>query len=253
MTSIDIRTPEGTGGSVELPAEIFDATASIPLIHQVVVAQLAAARSGNHKAKDRSEVAGGGRKPYRQKGTGRARQGSIRAPQFAGGGVVHGPTPRDYSQRTPKKMKVAALRGVLSDRAREDRIGVVSSFVAGDAPSTKEALAVLGDWRDEGRLLVVLARDEESSWRSLRNVAAISLVSPDQLNAYDAVVSDRIVFSEAGLAAFLGRGPAETAAEEPAKKPAKKAAKPAAAKAEEAAAADEQSEAAADEKTEEES
>ena len=146
-------------------------------------------------------------------------------------------------------MKVAALRGVLSDRAREDRIGVVSSFVAGDAPSTKEALAVLGDWRDEGRLLVVLARDEESSWRSLRNVAAISLVSPDQLNAYDAVVSDRIVFSEAGLAAFLGRAPAEAAAEEPAKK----AAKPAAAKAEEAAAADEQSEAAADEKTEEES
>ena len=259
MASIDIRTPEGTGGSVELPAEIFDANASIPLIHQVVVAQLAAARSGNHKAKDRSEVAGGGRKPYRQKGTGRARQGSIRAPQFAGGGVVHGPTPRDYSQRTPKKMKVAALRGVLSDRAREDRIGVVSSFVAGDAPSTKEALAVLGDWRDEGRLLVVLARDEESSWRSLRNVAAISLVSPDQLNAYDAVVSDRIVFSEAGLAAFLGRGsaaaaePAAADAGKPAKKPAEKAAKPAAAKAEEAVAADEQSEAAADEKTEEES
>ncbi len=256
MASIDIRTPEGTGGSVELPAEIFDATASIPLIHQVVVGQLAAARSGNHKAKDRSEVAGGGRKPYRQKGTGRARQGSIRAPQFAGGGVVHGPTPRDYSQRTPKKMKVAALRGVLSDRAREDRIGVVSSFVAGDAPSTKEALAVLGDWRDEGRLLVVLARDEESAWRSLRNVAAISLVAADQLNAYDAVVSDRIVFSEAALAAFLGRGSAEAApaaAEESAKKAAEKAAKPAEAKAEELVAADEQSEAAADEKTEEES
>jgi len=263
MTSVDIRTPEGIGGSVELPAEIFDATASIPLIHQVVVAQLAAARSGNHKAKDRSEVAGGGRKPYRQKGTGRARQGSIRAPQFAGGGVVHGPTPRDYSQRTPKKMKAAALRGVLSDRAREDRIGVVSSFVAGDAPSTKEALAVLGDWRDEGRLLVVLSRDEESAWRSLRNVAAISLVSPDQLNAYDAVVSDRIVFTEAALAAFLGRGSADAATAEPAAadadKPAKKPAKKAPAKAEAKAdadgqpEADEQSEAKATEKTEEES
>jgi large subunit ribosomal protein L4 len=191
---------------VELPADIFDASSSIPLIHQVVTAQLAAARSGNHKAKGRGEVRGGGRKPYRQKGTGRARQGSIRSPQFAGGGAVHAPQPRDYSQRTPKKMKAAALRGVLSDRAREDRIGVVSQFVSGDSPSTKDALAVLGDWKDEGRVLVVLSREEESAWRSLRNVAALSLVSPDQLNAYDAVVSDRIVFTEAGLADFVGKG-----------------------------------------------
>jgi large subunit ribosomal protein L4 len=206
MTKIDIRTPEGNAGSVELPADIFDASSSIPLIHQVVTAQLAAARSGNHKAKGRGEVRGGGRKPYRQKGTGRARQGSIRSPQFAGGGAVHAPQPRDYSQRTPKKMKAAALRGVLSDRAREDRIGVVSQFVSGDSPSTKDALAVLGDWKDEGRVLVVLSREEESAWRSLRNVAALSLVSPDQLNAYDAVVSDRIVFTEAGLADFVGKG-----------------------------------------------
>ncbi len=206
MTKIDIRTPEGSAGSVELPADIFDASSSIPLIHQVVTAQLAAARSGNHKAKGRGEVRGGGRKPYRQKGTGRARQGSIRSPQFAGGGAVHAPQPRDYSQRTPKKMKAAALRGVLSDRAREDRIGVVSQFVSGDSPSTKDALAVLGDWKDEGRILVVLSREEETAWRSLRNVAALSLVSPDQLNAYDAVVSDRIVFTEAGLADFVGKG-----------------------------------------------
>ncbi|MAT61404.1 MAG: 50S ribosomal protein L4 [Micrococcales bacterium] len=206
MTKIDIRTPEGSAGSVELPADIFDASSSIPLIHQVVTAQLAAARSGNHKAKGRGEVRGGGRKPYRQKGTGRARQGSIRSPQFAGGGAVHAPQPRDYSQRTPKKMKAAALRGVLSDRAREDRIGVVSQFISGDSPSTKDALAVLGDWKDEGRILVVLSREEETAWRSLRNVAALSLVSPDQLNAYDAVVSDRIVFTEAGLADFVGKG-----------------------------------------------
>lgn len=206
MAKIDIRTPDGNAGSVELPADIFDANTSIPLIHQVVTAQLAAARSGNHKTKGRGEVRGGGRKPYRQKGTGRARQGSIRAPQFVGGGAVHAPQPRDYSQRTPKKMKVAALRGVLSDRAREDRIGVVSQFVSGDAPSTKDALAVLGDWQEEGRILIVLSRDEEAAWRSLRNVAAVSLVSPDQLNAYDAVVSDRIVFTEAGLADFVGSG-----------------------------------------------
>ena len=206
MAKIDIRTPDGNAGSVELPADIFDANTSIPLIHQVVTAQLAAARSGNHKTKGRGEVRGGGRKPYRQKGTGRARQGSIRSPQFVGGGAVHAPQPRDYSQRTPKKMKAAALRGVLSDRAREDRIGVVSQFVSGDAPSTKDALAVLGDWQEEGRILVVLSRDEETAWRSLRNVAAVSLVSPDQLNAYDAVVSDRIVFTEAGLADFVGSG-----------------------------------------------
>ncbi len=199
---------------VTLPPEIFDVQANVPLIHQVVVAQLAAARSGNHKAKTRAEVSGGGRKPYKQKGTGRARQGSIRAPQFAGGGVVHGPVPRDYSQRTPKKMKAAALRGILSDRARADRVNVIESFGADETPSTKAALAVLGDFAAESRLLVVLSRDEETAWRSLRNVGTIQLVASDQLSAYDVVISDRVVFSQAGLDAFVNRGGA--AAEQPA-------------------------------------
>lgn len=195
---------------VQRPAspEIFDVQTNIPLIHQVVVAQLAAARSGNAKAKTRAEVAGGGRKPYKQKGTGRARQGSIRAPQFTGGGVVHGPVPRDYSQRTPKKMKAAALRGVLSDRARADRVTVVQSFGSDETPSTKAALAALGDFANEPRVLVVLSRDEEIAWRSLRNVANLQLVASDQLSAYDAVISDRIVFSQAGLDAFVNRGTA---------------------------------------------
>src|SRR5437660_9852881 len=139
MSTIDILSPAGDkAGTVELPAEIFDAKVSIPLIHQVVVAQLAAARQGTHSTKTRAEVRGGGKKPYRQKGTGRARQGSTRAPQFAGGGIVHGPQPRSYDQRTPKKMKAAALRGALSDRARNDRLFVVSSLVAGDSPSTRQ-------------------------------------------------------------------------------------------------------------------
>ena len=207
MTSVDIRVPSGkTEGSVELPGEVFDCEVSIPLIHQVVVAQLAAARSGNHSSKTRSEVRGGGRKPYRQKGTGRARQGSTRAPQFAGGGTVHGPTPRDYAQRTPKKMKAAALRQILSDRARSERVSVVSSFVSDDTPSTKTALAILGDWLSEGRLLIVLSRDEETSWRSLRNVNAVQLVTVDQLNAYDVVVSDRVIFSRAAFDTLVGGG-----------------------------------------------
>src|SRR5919108_1136744 len=144
MSTIDILSPAGDkAGTVELPAEIFDAKVSVPLIHQVVVAQLAAARQGTHKTKTRGEVRGGGKKPYRQKGTGRARQGSIRAPQFTGGGVVHGPVPRDYSQRTPKKMKAAALRGALTDRARHERIHLVTGVVGGDI-STKAARTLLG-------------------------------------------------------------------------------------------------------------
>ncbi len=198
--------------SAQLPPEIFDVEPNIPLIHQVVVAQLAAARTGNHKAKTRAEVAGGGRKPYKQKGTGRARQGSIRAPQFAGGGTVHGPTPRDYSQRTPKKMKAAALRGVLSDRAREDRVSVVDSFGDSTTPNTKAALAALGELADDARVLVVLSRGEENVWRSLRNVGNVMLVASDQLSAYDAVISDRVVFSTDGLEAFVNRGGASAAA-----------------------------------------
>ncbi|SNQ49115.1 ribosomal protein L4 [Frankia canadensis] len=195
----------GDGGSAELPAGVFDVPLNVPLIHQVVVAQLAAARQGTHDTKTRGEVRGGGRKPYRQKGTGRARQGSLRAPQFAGGGVVHGPTPRSYDQRTPKKMKAAALRGALSDRARNNRVHVVSSLVSGDAPSTKAAVTALRAIADTRRVLVVASRSDELIWLSLRNVAAVHLLDPGQLNTYDVLVSDDVVFTKEALAAFVNR------------------------------------------------
>ncbi len=204
MTSIEIKNPAGeAAGSVELPAEVFNVQTNVPLIHQVVVAQLAAARQGTHKAKTRAEVAGGGRKPYRQKGTGRARQGSTRAPQFAGGGVVHGPTPRDYGQKTPKKMKAAALRGALSDRARADRVFVVTSLVEGETPSTKAALAALRTVTEAASVLVVAQRSDELTWKSLRNAAEVHLLSPDQLNTYDVLVNDDVVFTQDALEAFL--------------------------------------------------
>ncbi|MBC9955905.1 50S ribosomal protein L4 [Yimella sp. cx-51] len=204
MTSVDILSPSGSkSGSVELPAEIFDVTTNVPLIHQVVVAQLAAARQGTHSTKTRAEVRGGGRKPYRQKGTGRARQGSTRAPQFAGGGIVHGPQPRDYSQRTPKKMKAAALRGALSDRARHGRIHVLTSVVEGETPSTKSAAALLAGLSDRKNLLVVLDRSEEVSTLSVRNLADVHVLWADQLNTYDVLCADDIVFTQAALEAFL--------------------------------------------------
>jgi large subunit ribosomal protein L4 len=189
---------------VDLPAEIFDVEVNVPLIHQVVVAQRAAARQGTHATKTRGNVRGGGKKPYKQKGTGRARQGSIRAPQFAGGGIVHGPQPRDYSQRTPKKMKAAALRGALSDRARNDRIHVVDALVTGDAPSTKAALAALTGLSERRNFLVVLDRAEKVAWLSLRNAQEAHLVYADQLNTYDVLVSDDVVFTQAGYDAFVG-------------------------------------------------
>lgn len=208
MSAVDITTPAGKkSGSVELPAEVFDVQVNVPLIHQVVVAQLAAARQGTHDTKSRGEVRGGGRKPYKQKGTGRARQGSTRAPQFAGGGVVHGPTPRDYAQRTPKKMKVAALRGALSDRARDGRIHVVTELLTGDAPSTKSAVATLDALELDGALLVVISRDERVAWLSLRNLQEVALVAPDQLNTYDVLIADHVVFTKAALETFLA-GPA---------------------------------------------
>jgi large subunit ribosomal protein L4 len=204
MTTIEIKNPAGeAAGSVELPAEVFNVQTNVPLIHQVVVAQLAAARQGTHKAKTRAEVAGGGRKPYRQKGTGRARQGSTRAPQFAGGGVVHGPTPRDYGQKTPKKMKAAALRGALSDRARADRVFVVTSLVDGDTPSTRSALAAVRSVTQAAAVLVVAERSDELTWKSLRNAPEVHLLSPDQLNTYDVLVNDDVVFTQAALEAFL--------------------------------------------------
>jgi large subunit ribosomal protein L4 len=204
MSAVDVKTPAGkASGTVELPAEIFDVQVNIPLIHQVVVAQLAAARQGTADTKTRSEVSGGGRKPYKQKGTGRARQGSIRAPQFTGGGVVHGPHPRDYSQRTPKKMKAAALRGALSDRAREGRIHVVTELVTGDTPSTKAAIAALLALGLEGRVLIAIDRDDDVSALSLRNVPSAHLIYVDQLNTYDVLVSDHVLFTKAALDAFL--------------------------------------------------
>ena len=208
MSSVDVLDPTGKkSGSVDLPAEVFDVQVNVPLIHQVVVAQLAAARQGTHDTKTRAEVSGGGRKPYKQKGTGRARQGSTRAPQFAGGGTVHGPTPRDYSQRTPKKMKAAALRGALSDRARDGRIHVVTTFAGDQAPSTKAAIAALAAFGAEDACLAVVTRDEESSWLSLRNLPNVMVVAPDQLNTYDVLVNDRVVFTKAAFSAFVA-GPA---------------------------------------------
>ncbi len=204
MTSIEIKTPAGgDAGTVELPAEVFNVQTNVPLIHQVVVAQLAAARQGTHKTKTRAEVAGGGRKPYRQKGTGRARQGSVRAPQFAGGGVVHGPQPRSYAQKTPKKMKAAALRGALSDRARADRVHVVSVLVEGETPSTKSALATLRAVTQAAAVLVVVERTDDITWMSLRNVPEVHLLAPDQLNTYDVLVNDDVVFTQSALEQFL--------------------------------------------------
>ncbi|HEX2773025.1 MAG TPA: 50S ribosomal protein L4 [Micromonosporaceae bacterium] len=205
MTSVDVLNLEGTKtGSVRLPEEIFDVQANIPLMHQVVVAQLAAARQGTHKTKTRAEVSGGGKKPYKQKGTGRARQGSLRAPQFAGGGVVHGPVPRDYSQRTPKKMKAAALRGALSDRARSGRLHVVEGFVSDHTPSTKAAIATLRKVTDVRRVLVVLATTDELNWLSLRNEPSVHLLEAGQLNTYDVLVADAVVFTREALDEFLG-------------------------------------------------
>jgi large subunit ribosomal protein L4 len=237
MATVEVKSPTGdVTGSVELPDAVFDAQVNIPLVHQVVVAQLGAARQGTHDTKTRGEVRGGGRKPYRQKGTGRARQGSTRAPQFAGGGTVHGPTPRSYSQRTPKKMKAAALRSALSDRARGGKLHVVSALLDGDTPSTKAAATALATIASSRHVLVVLDREDAVTWKSLRNLPTVHLLAPDQLNTYDVLVSDDIVFTEGALRVFLK---AESLDITPVKaaKPAKKAA-PKAEPAAEAAAAE---------------
>ena len=234
---VDVIDADGTtSGTVALPGEVFDVQVNVPLIHQVVVAQLAAARQGTASTKTRADVRGGGRKPYRQKGTGRARQGSTRAPQFAGGGVVHGPTPRSYAQRTPKKMKAAALRGALSDRARNGRVHVVAGLVGGDVPSTKAAVAFLAKLSERRHVLVVVQRADELAWKSLRNDETVHLLAPDQLNTYDVLVSDDVVFTSGALEDFLA-GPArgksasatalesevtEAPAEKPTEKPAGK-------------------------------
>ena len=258
MTTVSVITPSGKGGAdVELPGEIFGAKVNIPLIHQVVVAQEAAARQGTHATKTRGEVRGGGKKPYRQKGTGRARQGSLRAPQYAGGGTVFGPVPRSYAQRTPKKMKAAALRGALSDRTSHGRLAVVSAFVEDGEPSTAVALTVLrtavGEAGSRLRrpVLVVLTANDDVARKSLRNIPRVRVLDCGQLNTYDVLACDHVVFTQAALAEFVARtgggelvtvdrpaakparaakpkAAAESAAEEPAAKPAR-AAKPKAA------------------------
>ncbi|MDP9396376.1 MAG: 50S ribosomal protein L4 [Actinomycetota bacterium] len=202
--TLEVRTPTGgSDGTVDLPPELFDVPLNIPLIHQVVVAQQAAARRGTADTKNRSEVRGGGKKPWRQKGTGRGRAGSIRSPQFTGGGVSHGPTPRSYEQRTPKKMKAAALRSALSDRARNGRISVLSALIEGQVPSTKAALGALGELSGQRNLLVVVGRGDQPGWRSLRNLPEVHLLWADQLNTYDVLVSDELVFTREALQAFI--------------------------------------------------
>ena len=212
---LDVHTADGgTNGQVELPADIFDREASIALMHQVVNAQLAAKRQGTHSTKTRGEVSGGGRKPFRQKGTGRARQGSIRAPHFTGGGISHGPKPRDYSQRTPKKVKAAALRGALTDRARHSRIHVVEELVPGQNPSTKAARAFIERLTDRKSVLLVLGREDKTAWKSARNLPDVHILVADQLNTYDVLKSDDVVFSVEALTSFINHASKKAAAEE---------------------------------------
>ncbi len=204
-TTVDVLDAQGKkAGTAELPADVFDVQTNIPLIHQVVVAQLAAARQGTHSTKTRGEVSGGGRKPYKQKGTGRARQGSTRAPQFTGGGTVHGPKPRSYEQRTPKKMKAAALRGALSDRARAGRVHVVAGFGIEGAPSTKAAAAAIDRLTSRRHVLIVIERTDELAIKSLRNIGRVHVLWVDQLNTYDVLVADDLIFTKSALDAFCG-------------------------------------------------
>lgn len=209
--ALDVVKADGNkAGSVELPAALFDVKTNIPLIHQVVVAQRAAARQGTHSTKRRGEVSGAGRKPFKQKGTGNARQGSIRAPHMTGGGIVHGPKPRDYSQRTPKKMIAAALLGALSDRARGQRLHIVDSFAIEGAPSTKAAAAALKAFGAVKNVLVVIDRDDELTIKSVRNLAYVHVLTVGQLNTYDVIVSDDIVFTKAAYDAFVASKSAAT-------------------------------------------
>jgi large subunit ribosomal protein L4 len=203
---LDVTSAKGKkAGSVELPASVFDVKTNVPLIHQVVVAQQAAARQGTHATKTRGEVSGSGTKPFKQKGTGNARQGSIRMPQHRGGGVVHGPQPRDYSQRTPKKMIAAALAGALSDRLRGERLHVIESFGIEGVPSTKAAASFLSSVAASKRVLIVTERNDELTVKSVRNLSNVHVLSFDQLNAYDVIVSDDIVFTKAALDAFIAQ------------------------------------------------
>jgi len=211
ITKVDVLDVQGKkAGSVDLPAELFDVQANVPLIHQVVVAQLAAARQGTQSTKRHGEVSGTGKKPFKQKGTGNARQGSLRAPQMRGGWVAHGPKPRDYDQRTPKKMIAAAIKGALSDRARNGRLHVVAAFSQGEAPSTKAAAAFLATVTQRKNVLVVLDRSDDLSYKSLRNLQSVHVLPVDQINAYDVIVSDDVVFTQAAIEAYIA-GPTKGA------------------------------------------
>jgi large subunit ribosomal protein L4 len=212
--ALDVLKSDGKkGGSVELPAALFDVKTNIPLIHQVVVAQRAAARQGTHSTKRRGEVSGAGRKPFKQKGTGNARQGSIRAPHMTGGGIVHGPKPRDYGQRTPKKMISAALLGALSDRVRGDRLHIVDSFGIDGTPSTKAAASVLAALAPTKNVLVIIERGDEVTIKSVRNLSYVHVLTFDQLNAYDVLVSDDLIFTKAAYDAFVASKSATTTEE----------------------------------------
>ncbi|MDA2808197.1 50S ribosomal protein L4 [Nocardiopsis suaedae] len=218
MATIEVKGPDGAAGrSVELPEAVFDQQANIPLMHQVVNAQLAAARQGTHATKTRGMVRGGGKKPYRQKGTGRARQGSTRAPQFTGGGTVHGPQPRDYAQRTPKKMKAAALRGALSDRARNGRVHVLTAFVSDEVTTqrTRTALKALRQVTESDKVLVVLDRNDETNRLALRNLAEVHILDADQVNTYDVLDADDVVFTERGYEEFLAHASGASQAQKP--------------------------------------
>ena len=210
-TKLDVLDVAGKkAGSVDLPAELFDVQTNVPLIHQVVVAQQAAARQGTASTKRHGEVSGTGKKPFKQKGTGRARQGSLRAPQMRGGYITHGPKPRDYDQRTPKKMKAAAVRGAVSDRARNGRLHVINEFAIGTSPSTKAAAAILAQLTQRRNVLIVLDRTDDLGYKSLRNIQGVHVIPVDQLNAYDILLSDDLIFTKAALDAFIA-GPAKGA------------------------------------------
>jgi large subunit ribosomal protein L4 len=200
MASVSV-TKVSTGkasGKVELDDALFSIDPNMPVMHQVVTAQLAARRAGTQSTKTRAEVAGGGAKPWRQKGTGRSRQGSIRAPQWRGGGVALGPKPRSYRQRTPKKMVRLALASALSDRRADSKVVVIDDWGI-DAPSTRQAVEVLGKVGVEGKVLAVLTRDDDAVWKSLRNLPDVHVLTTDQLNAYDVLVSDYVLFTKDSL------------------------------------------------------
>jgi large subunit ribosomal protein L4 len=207
MPKVDLLDRAGTKvGDRDLPSDLFEASVNVPLMHQVVVAGLASLRAGTHSTKTRAEVRGGGRKPWRQKGTGRARQGSTRAPQWSGGGVAHGPKPRSYDQRTPKKMKAAALRGALTDAHQSGKLAVLDRF-EWDEPKTKDAVTLITDLELTGKILVVLDQPTEIVEKSFNNLPYVKVSYAKSLNVYELLAADRILFTSAALDVLEGKAP----------------------------------------------